>query len=295
MATRIGCDNLVFAKQLTEETSTTPATYDVVVAAPGVISIGVNPNAAQETLFADDGPMETATALGKIEVEIEKNELPVALRAMLLGHGSDDNGGLVFAAGDIPPFVAMGFRSLKSNGSYRYSWLYKGKFTDPDEKFETKKDDINFQTDTIKGQFVRLNNPLTIGGVAKKLWKYEIDEDVVAVNEDVISNWFNVVMMPNRAPLMTAVFAAGTATGATKATITPVAGAGNHFAYKKAATIPATPTIGDLIANPLTYVSAADITTNVANDVILLYELTATDTVIKFLAHTLTAAEIKTA
>ena len=76
MATRIGCDNLVYAIQTTEDTATTAPVYAAPKAAPGVMSVNINPNASQETLFADDGPMETATTLGKIDVEIKKNESP---------------------------------------------------------------------------------------------------------------------------------------------------------------------------------------------------------------------------
>ena len=75
MATRIGCDNLVYAIMTTEDTTTSAPVYGDPKPAPGVMSVNINPNSSQETLFADDGPMETATTLGKIDVEIKKNEL----------------------------------------------------------------------------------------------------------------------------------------------------------------------------------------------------------------------------
>lgn len=196
MATRIGCDNLVYAIQLTEDTATTEATYGPVKSAVGVISVGVNPNASQETLFADDGPMETATTLGKIDVEIKKNELTTENKADLLGHGVDTNGGIVYGDADIPPFVAIAFRTLKSNGNYRYVWLYKGKFTDPEDQNETKGDSINFQTDTIKGQFVKLNNPITVDGRKVRPWKYELDGDNPKASSSAMETWFDDVQMP---------------------------------------------------------------------------------------------------
>ena len=116
MATRIGCDNLVYALMHTEDTATTAPTYGAVKEAPGVISVNINPNASQETLFADDGPMETATTLGNIDVEIQKNELTTENKADLLGHTIDGNGALVYGDSDVPPYVAVAFRTLKSNG-----------------------------------------------------------------------------------------------------------------------------------------------------------------------------------
>lgn len=200
MATRIGCDNLVYALMKAEDTATTAPTYDAVKAAPGVISVNINPNATQETLFADDGPMDTATTLGKVDVEINKAELTTENKADLLGHEIDDNGGIVYGDSDVPPWVAIGFRTLKSNGKYRYLWLYKGKFTDPEDNNETKGDTINFQTDTIKGQFVKLNNQLTIGTKKVRPWKYEMDADNTEASTDIMSKWFDSVVMPNSTP-----------------------------------------------------------------------------------------------
>lgn len=196
MATRIGCDNLVYAIMKTEDTATTAAVYDTPVPAPGVISININPNSGQETLFADDGPYDVATTLGKVDVEINKAELTTKNKADLLGHTIDTNGGLVYGDSDIAPWVAIGFRTLKSNGKYRFVWMYKGKFTDPEDNNETKGDTINFQTDTIKGQFVKLNNPVTIDTKSIRPWKYEVDADYEDADVNVIANWFKAVTLP---------------------------------------------------------------------------------------------------
>lgn len=196
MATRIGCDSLVYALMKTEDTTKSAPVYDTPKAAPGVISVNINPNSSQETLFADDGPMETATTLGKIDVEINKAELTTENKADLLGHEVDTNGGVVYSDSDVPPWVAVGFRTLKSNGKYRYVWLYKGKFTDPEDNNETKGDSINFQTDTIKGQFVKLNNEITINNKKKRLWKYEIDGDNENVNPSTLEAFLKSVVMP---------------------------------------------------------------------------------------------------
>lgn len=196
MATKIGCDNLVYAIMTKEDTVSVAATYGVPKAAPGVMSININPNATQETLFYDDGPGETATTLGKIEVEIKKNELTTINKADLLGHTIDADGGLVYGGADVPPFVAIGFRTLKSNGNYRYVWLYKGKFMDPEDNNETKGDGVNFQADTIKGQFVKLSKAITIDTKEIKPWKYEIDGDHEAANEAAIAAWFTAVKLP---------------------------------------------------------------------------------------------------
>lgn len=196
MATRIGCDNLVYAKMTTEDTESTAPSYGTVTPAPGVMSVNINPNGAQETLFADDGPMETASTLGKIEVEIQKAALTTQNKADLLGHQIDAKGAIVYGDSDVPPWVAIGFRTLKSNGNYRYVWLYKGKFTEPEDANETKGDSINFQTDTISGQFTRLNMSYAVGGKKVRPWKYEIDQDDDGADAETISSWFTKPVMP---------------------------------------------------------------------------------------------------
>lgn len=196
MATRIGCDNLVYVLMKTEDTPEAPPVYDTVVKAPGVMSLNINPNGAQETLFADDGPMETASTLGKIEVEIQKNELTTQNRSDLLGHTIDSKGGLVYGDSDIAPWAAIGFRTLKSNGNYRYVWLYKGKFTEPEDTNETKGDSINFQSDTISGQFTRLNYAYPVNGKTIRPWKYEMDQDHSAADDATIKTWFDAPVFP---------------------------------------------------------------------------------------------------
>ena len=194
MATRIGCDNLVYAVQKTDSATARP-TYNAIKSAVGVMSLNINPNSNLATLFCDDGPSENAVSLGNIEVEIQKNALTTTQKADLLGHEIDANGGLVYGANDVAPWVAIGFRTLKSNGKYRYVWLYKGKFMEPEESSETKGDNVNFQADTIKGQFVKLDRRFTVNGKSKAVWKYEVDAETASVNTDLLADWFRKVQL----------------------------------------------------------------------------------------------------
>lgn len=197
MATRIGVSNFHYAIMTTEDTISTPPTYDTPVSAPGIMSVNINPNASVDTLFADDGPFETATTIGQVEVEVQKNSLTSQNKADLLGKTVDKKGGLVSSATDIPPWVAVSFRSLKSNGKYRYVWLYKGKFQDPEDNNETKGDSINWQSDTITGNFVRLVYEQDFEGKTQAPYKYEMDEEDEGADPTTISGWFDDVVMPD--------------------------------------------------------------------------------------------------
>ena len=195
-STRIGVSNFHYALMTTEETLTAPPTYATPISAPGLMSANINPNASIDTLFYDDGPGETAATIGQISVEIQKNALSTSDKATLLGKTVDTKGGLVSSDTDVPPWVAIGFKSLKSNGKYRFVWLYKGKFSDPEDNNETKGDSINWQSETITGNFVKLMYEYTAGDKKIRPWKYEMDEEDQAATAATMNAWFDAVVMP---------------------------------------------------------------------------------------------------
>jgi len=178
MAT-IGLRDVYYAKLLTDPVEGTP-TYATPKHIAGAISANVNPNSSSATLFADDGPSDTAATLGEISLELNMKDLDLATQAELLGH-TLDNGVLKKKGADVPPWVAVGFRTLKSNGSYRYYWLNKGKFATPEEDLQTKGDSIEFQTPTITGSFVKRDSD--------DEWQRQADSDDTE-SAAAITKWF---------------------------------------------------------------------------------------------------------
>ena len=178
MAT-IGLRDVYYAKLKTDPVGGT-ATYDTPVRIVGAISANVNPNSSSASLFADDGPQDTAATLGEISLELNMSDIPLATQAELLGH-TIEGGVLKKKGGDVPPWVAIGFRTLKSNGSYRYYWLNKGKFATPEEDLKTKGDSIEFQTPTIRGSFVKRDSD--------DEWQRQADSDDTE-SATAITNWF---------------------------------------------------------------------------------------------------------
>ena len=182
MAVKIGLDQLHWAL-LTEDTLDS-LIYQTPVPLVGAISANINPNTSSETLFADDGPMETATTIGNIELELNVADIPLATYATWLGH--QIVGGVVQRkSSDVPPWVAIGFRSLKSDGSYKYLWLVKGKFREPEMSHETKGESVAFQPPTIVGSFVKRDHD--------GIWCLDTDSNYVDVPAATITNWFVTV------------------------------------------------------------------------------------------------------
>lgn len=178
MAT-IGLRDIYYAKLLTDPVGGT-ATYDAPKRLAGAISANINPNSSSATLFADDGPADTAATLGEISLELNVADIPLETQAELLGH-KVEAGVLKKKGGDVPPWVAVGFRTLKSNGSYRYYWLNKGKFATPEEDLKTKGDSIEFTTPTISGSFVKRDSD--------DEWQRQADADDTE-SAEAITNWF---------------------------------------------------------------------------------------------------------
>lgn len=181
MSVQIGLKDLYYAILTEDPVDGGTPTYETPVRIAGAISANVNPNASNETLFADDGPYETASTIGQISLELNVADLPLPVQAVLLGH-TYSNGIMIRKSSDVPPWVAIGFRSLKSNGKYRYTWLTKGKFALPEQGNETKGDSVNFQTPTITGSFVKRD--------CDDEWERHADEDDEDFTPTLAQKWF---------------------------------------------------------------------------------------------------------
>ncbi|KAB2953721.1 phage tail protein [Heliorestis acidaminivorans] len=177
---QVGLKDLHFA--LLIEDSQGNLTYEAPEPLIGAINATINPTVNSQELYADDQLWESVSALGKIDVEIETADLPLQARAKIGGH-SIENGVLIEKATDLAPYLALGFKSLKSNGAYRYLWLLKGTAEPMAEDYSTKADSIDHKTPKLKLTFM----PRAHDGQ----WKHTADED----NDDFTGadTWFDKV------------------------------------------------------------------------------------------------------
>ncbi|MBO0586116.1 major tail protein [Sporosarcina sp. E16_8] len=155
------------------------------------IEAKVAPKVSSAILYADDGAAESASAEGETEIELGIDSLSNAIYAKLLGKTIDANGAVEDSTGDIPPNVALMFRSLKTNGKYRYIVYYKGSFQAPEESYKTKGETIEYNTPTIKGVFVHSDTMLNTKGEGIK--RRIVDEDDLAFKPAVATGWFTKV------------------------------------------------------------------------------------------------------
>ena len=191
MAT-IGLDKLYYSKitedSLGNETYGEPKTLAKAMTAD--LSVELN----EATLYADDGAAEVVKEFkaGTLSLGVDDIGAPVA--SDLTGSTIDSNGVVVSASEDGGDPVAVGFRAKKSNGKYRYYWLYRVKFGIPATNLATKGDSITFSTPTIEGTIMRRNR---VDAFGKHPWKAEVTEGAEGVSQSVIDGWYNDVYEPS--------------------------------------------------------------------------------------------------
>lgn len=183
----------------------TGTTYSTPVKLNGAITANISPSTNSTTLYADNAPSATATALGEIGFEIQTKDLSTQALADLLGNTINGDGVLEKKMTDHAPYVAIGFKAEKDNNKHRFVWLMKGKFMEPNQNYQTKEGSPAFQTPTISGTFIRRE--------FDGRWQVIGDED--DANFIGGANWFTSVYEPNAdttAPTITSIVPADGAT-----------------------------------------------------------------------------------
>jgi phi13 family phage major tail protein len=190
MAT-IGLDKLYYAK-ITEDSSGNE-TYGTPIQLAKAMKADLSVELAEATLYADDGPAEIVKEFKSGTLSLGIDDIGVSAAEDLTGAQLDDNHVMVSGSEDGGFPVAVGFRAKKSNGNYRYFWLYRVVFGIPATNLATKGDSITFSTPTIEGTVVRRNK---LDGNGKHPWKSEVNEDDANVPASVITGWYTQVYEP---------------------------------------------------------------------------------------------------
>ena len=190
MAT-IGLDKLFYSKITENENG--EETYATPVPLAKAMTAELSIELAEATLYADDGASEIVKEFQSGTLTLGIDDIGTAVAEDLTGAKIDNNKVLISAGEDGGCPVAVGFRAKKSNGKYRYFWLYRVKFGIPATNLTTKGESIEFSTPSIEGTVTRRNKPDTQG---KHPWKAEINEDDTEVKSTTISNWYKQVYEP---------------------------------------------------------------------------------------------------
>ena len=158
VSSTVGLKNVVIAP-LTADTEET-LTYGPLQLVAGAIEASVTPeNADPDIQYADDVEFDTLYPDPELTFNTRMADIPLAIQEMILGNKIDDNGVLIRSASDKPPYFAVGFKSEKSNGKYRFVWLYKVRAKPLTENYATKEGKtINRQTGEVEWTAIKRTN-----------------------------------------------------------------------------------------------------------------------------------------
>ena len=190
MAT-IGLDKLYYSKITESEDG--EESYDTPMMLAKAIKAELSIELVEALLYADDGVAEIIKDFKSGKLTLGVDDIGVTAARELTGATTDDNGVLISASENSGNPVAVGFRAMKPNGTYRYFWIYKVKFGFPSTNLQTKGDSITFQTPTIEGMVMRRNK---LDGMNKHPWKAEVTEGGAGVPASVITGWYQQVYEP---------------------------------------------------------------------------------------------------
>ena len=183
MGVPIGVSNLHYAI-LTSDTAG-GVTYGTPVEIPGITSINITPNPdINAMLSGKKAQMQRACELGLIEVEIDASDIDLAIQAIWLGH-TVSGGKMTLNAEDEAPDIAIGFKTVKSDGTFRYIWLYKGRFREPTVSHVTRGATITYAVPKLIGSFMSRDYDGN--------WQVSAEDGLAGWTASVGTNWFNAV------------------------------------------------------------------------------------------------------
>ena len=180
---RIGLSDLHAAVLKADEKGN--LTYGVPFKIAPAVSASITPESADDSFYADDIALISNRTISAITVELETADIKDEVVSKLLGNEIDENGVVRDNINTIAPQIALMFRSLKSNGKYKYVVLYKGAFAQSSDTYQTKEESATFQTTPLTGSFL----PTVYNGD----WRASVNEDSESVSTEVIEEWFTEV------------------------------------------------------------------------------------------------------
>lgn len=155
---KIGLNSFRYSK-LTEASDGTPS-YAGASSCGKAVSCSVSITNNSAVLYADDAIAESDTSFSGGTVTLGVDNLDLSTQATLLGHTYTDSV-ITRSNEDTAPYVGMGrIVTMMVNGSYVYKveFLYKVKFSEPNQDNTTKGENVEFGTTELEGTIMALAN-----------------------------------------------------------------------------------------------------------------------------------------
>ena len=138
VSSTVGLKNMVIAP-VTADTETA-TTYGDLQRVAGAIEATITPeNNDPDIQYFDDVEGDVLYPDPELTFKTKLADLPLIVQEMIFSNKIDDNGVLIRTASDKPGYFAVGFKSEKADGAYRYVWLYKVRAKPVTENYATRE------------------------------------------------------------------------------------------------------------------------------------------------------------
>ena len=165
------------------------AKYQVPKYLPGLREISITANEEQATIYAENRLYDSENSLGEIEVTLDFASIDTVDYAALLGKKIAAGGGIIESADDQPPYIALMVEKTLSGKVKEFLTLFKGKLSIPEDKAKTKEGKTEYQTVSLNGLFMPLENGI---------WKHAVKTTDEGFNAETHKeNWGKTVVIPS--------------------------------------------------------------------------------------------------
>lgn len=194
---QIGLRNATWIPLVTDTPGAEPTWGEAIKLGRAILAT-LTPTVRTALLESDDGIEDDIAQLAAYGVSIDVSQITQAVKDAVLGHKKDAKGGVTYKDTDVPKYGALVWKSLLSTQDgvpkYQYDVLYRGRFQDLAENFETKRrDSMNFQTHAgLQGNFFPLESTGAI--------RYTIREDEEGFDEAMAAAWFTTPQFAPEVP-----------------------------------------------------------------------------------------------
>lgn len=122
------------------------------------IEIGVTPTENQTPLYAANKQVLVEKALGDIDLTFTIPAMSTEAQKDLFGMEEATEGGLIYKANSVKPYIAIMFNKTLDGGAMEYVTLFKGKLNLSEDKAKTQEGQVEYQTAQYSGKFVPLKD-----------------------------------------------------------------------------------------------------------------------------------------
>jgi len=136
------------------------------------------------------------TSEGVTKITLTTTAIPMEMLAKYLGKVFDTASGRLFDQGGnaTPPDSTLSFRSLKSNGKFKYFQYLKGKFSVPNDEAATKETKVTPKPAKIIFTAINTVHEFNLGTVTKSVKRIVGDEDTTNFSG---TGFFTQVQVPS--------------------------------------------------------------------------------------------------